>query len=360
MAARRWFRTLHRYAGAVVSLFMLLLALTGGGLIFKDEIWRLQYPELTQDAPAQSPARLAAAFGAIRDAFDERIRMIRTPREGLSAYHVYLEGGEALVAAETHAIIDEWAWYQSLSGILAEIHIHLAAADTGKNVVGALGLLLAAMALSGLYLWWPVRRQFRWQSLRPAGMGRGHLLRLHRDLGVVALPLMLLFGLTGAGVVFGGATQAVLNVLLASPAQSAALPTVAASRAVSAPDAGMIATAQAALPKGSLVSWSPPRAGSAVHYLRFRMPGEVHPNGRSTVHLDGIDGSLLQFSDARQAPRGTRAMHWLYPLHAVQVGGWGYRALAALAALAVAVLACSGLLGFFKAMRRNKGGRAQA
>jgi uncharacterized iron-regulated membrane protein len=116
----------------------------------------------------------------------------------------------------------------------------------------------------------------------------------------------------------------------------------------------MIARAQAALPDGRLMSWSPPRAGSAVHYFRFRVPGEIHPNGRSTVYVDANDGSVLQRSDARQAPRGTRAMHWLYPLHAVQVGGWGYRALAVLSALALAAIACSGLLGFIKATRRSK------
>jgi uncharacterized iron-regulated membrane protein len=116
----------------------------------------------------------------------------------------------------------------------------------------------------------------------------------------------------------------------------------------------MIAVAQAALPGGTLVSWSPPASGSAVHYFRFRMPGEVHPNGRSTAYVHANNGSLLQHSDARQASRGTRAMHWLYPLHAVQVGGWGYRALAVLSALALAAIACSGLLGFIKATRRSK------
>jgi len=351
---RRWFRTLHRYAGAVISAFILLLAVSGGALIFKDEIWRLQYPELAVVPPAETAARHASAFHAIEQTFGDRIRMIRTPREGVAAYHVYLDGGEALVSPGNFSVIDEWAWYGSLTGVLAELHIHLLAGTAGRTAVGTLGLLLGAMALSGLYLWWPVRRQFRLQSLAPAGLGRAFLLRFHRDLGVLALPLVLLFGLTGAGVVFSGSAEAVLSMLLGSENGAEAAPAASTPGGVPAPGVAMIARAQAALPDGRLMSWSPPRAGSAVHYFRFRVAGEIHPNGRSTVYVDANDGSVLQRSDARQAPRGTRAMHWLYPLHAVQVGGWGYRALAVLSALALAVIACSGLLGFIKATRRSK------
>jgi uncharacterized iron-regulated membrane protein len=78
------------------------------------------------------------------------------------------------------------------------------------------------------------------------------------------------------------------------------------------------------------------------------------------VYVDANDGSVLQRSDARQAPRGTRAMHWLYPLHAVRAGGWEYRLLAAVTALALAAIACSGLLGFIRAMSRGKRSREAA
>jgi uncharacterized iron-regulated membrane protein len=350
----KWLRWLHRYLGAALAAFMFLLAVTGGVLIFKDEIRRLRYPSLAAAIPVATPADHAAAFSAIGAAFGDRIRMIRTPREGMAAYHVFLGGSEALIEPGSFTVIDEWPWYRSFTGILAEIHFHLAAGDVGKNVVGALGLILGLMALTGICLWWPVRRQYRLRSLLPASASRANLIRLHRDLGIVAAAFVLLFGLTGAGVVFGDATRALFLTLLSPSAEPVSSPKATASAPATAPDAALLERAQAALPDGQLMSWSPPVAGSAVHYFRFRVPGEVHPYGRSTVHADANSGEILQSQDATRAPRGIRAVNWLYPLHAVSVGGWAYRLAGVFAALALAVMSLSGLWSFVQWLRRRR------
>ncbi|MDT8322262.1 MAG: PepSY-associated TM helix domain-containing protein, partial [Xanthomonadales bacterium] len=280
--------------------------------------------------------------------------MVRLPRNGIAAYHVFLDGGQALVDPKNHALIDEWAWHQTFVGILSELHFHLAAGRIGKNTVGALGLAAGLMAISGLLLWWVVRHQFRWRSLRPTGPGRGHLLRLHRDLGALAAVFVLLFGLTGAAVVFGSASRTILNTLLLSPVVSQARPEVRATQRPGPPDAQMLAAARSALPQSRLISWSPPPAGSAVHYLRLRMPGEPHPNGRSTVYLDGLRKTVIEHIDASRAPRGESVLNWMYPLHSLQIGGWPYRVLGLLTALALAVISLSGLWSFVQWLRHKR------
>jgi uncharacterized iron-regulated membrane protein len=346
-------RWLHRYLGAVIAAFMFVLAASGGMLIFKDEIWRLAHPSLAHSFPPPSAADLAAAFTSIDAQFGDSIRMIRTPREAMAAYHVYLDGAEALIDPRDLGVIDEWAWHESFTGILSEIHFHLAAGEPGNRAVGALGVVLALMALSGAYLWWPARRQFRWRSLAPRDLGRGTLIRLHRDIGVWVFLLLVLFGLTGAGVVFSGPTRALFHALLGPAGGVESGPTLLAEGPAPVPDERLIARAQAALPGGRLMSWSPPGGGSALHYFRFRMPGEVHPNGRSTVHADAGSGEVVASWDASRAPLGERSYNWLYSLHAVRVGGWAYRMVAAVTALALMVITLSGLIGFIKSWRRR-------
>lgn len=347
----RWLRLLHRYAGLAAAAFLLLLALSGGVLVFKEELTRLRYPVLEEPLAALGAADHAAAFAAAAERWPGAVRMVRTPRAGLPAYHVYFAGGEALLRQGTHEVIAEWAWHDTVLGVLTELHMHLAAGPAGRSIVGWLGVVCACMALTGVVLWWPVRRQFRMGSLRPERFKRAQLVRLHRDLGALSAPLILLFALSGAGVVFGGAAAWLFTSVLGGAPEVPA-PRHATTVPVGPPDARMIEAAQRELPAATLMSWSPPAAGNAVHYFRFRQPGEAHPYGRSTVHVDGRDGAVLASSDMLEAPRGRRAANWLYPLHAVTVGGWPYRLLALATALALAVMSASGFLSWLKTTRR--------
>lgn len=347
----RWLRQLHRYAGLAAAAFLLLLAVSGGVLVFKDELTRLRYPVLNESLAMLGAADHASAFAAAARRWPGAVRMVRTPRAGLPAYHVYLEGGEALLHQSTHEIVAVWAWHDTPVALLTELHMHLAAGDFGRSFVGWLGVGCGVMALSGFLLWWPVRRQYRVGSLWPERFSRLHLLRLHRDLGAVTALLILLFAMTGAGVVFGGAASWLFDAVLGGE-REAPPPRREATERVAPPDTAMVAGVQAELPAAALVSWSPPAPGNAVHYFRLRQPGETHPYGRSTVHVDGLSGAVLASSDMLQAPPGRRAFNWVYPLHAAKIGGWPYRLLAAATALALAVMCISGFLSFMKSRRR--------
>jgi uncharacterized iron-regulated membrane protein len=350
----RWLRFLHRYLGIAALAFLLILALTGGALVFKQNIWRLQYPALRVAAINPDPAQLAKAFATIPQAVPGRVLLIRTPEAGLPAFHVYYEGGEALFEPDTLALIDSWAWQETLSGILTQLHYRLAAGDAGKQLVGALGLVAGFMACTGIFLWWPARRQFKLRSLAPRDLRRGSLLKLHRDLGVISALLIVLFALTGAGVVWGEPTRWLLNALLGGSPASAPRPVLVADAPAQAPDRAAIERAQSIFPGARLASWSPPAAGSRLHYFRFRQAGEVHPNGRSTVYMDAADRSVLSYSDALRAPRGEKVANWMYPLHAARVGGGGYRAAAVLTAIALSIMCLSGAVSFARQNTRKR------
>jgi uncharacterized iron-regulated membrane protein len=350
----RWLRFLHRYLGVAALAFLLILALTGGALVFKQDIWRLQYPALRAAAQNPDPAQLAKAFATIPQAVPGRVLLIRTPETGQPAFHVYYEGGEALFEQDTLALIDSWAWQETLSGILTQIHYRLAAGDAGKQFVGALGLVAGFMACTGIFLWWPTRRQFKWRSLAPRDLRRGSLLKMHRDLGVISALLIVLFALTGAGVVWGEPTRWLLNALLGGSPASAPRPVLATDAPAQAPGRAAIERAQSIFPGARLASWSPPAAGSRVHYFRFRQDGEAHPNGRSTVYMDAADRSVLSSSDALGAPRGEKVANWMYPLHAARVGGAGYRAAAVVAAIALSLMCLSGAVSFARQYARKR------
>lgn len=347
----RWLRALHRYFGLVAAMLLFILAVTGGVLIFKQEIWSLRFPALFEPWVKPSTTEIAGAFGAIQAEYAERNRLVRVPQPDIRAYHVYLDSGEALWRQDGAGPVAEWAWYESPLGVIAELHRHLAAGDVGKSLLGWLGLGATLMAVSGLILWWPVRRQFRVASLRPRRFSRSALLRMHRDLGALTATLIVLFSLTASAVVFGQEARNLLNRLLNSGVQASAPARIVAGGQFDPPDEEMIERVMEALPGARLMSWSPPRPENAVHYFRLRQVGEVHPYGRSTVHIDARSGRVLAVSDATRAPAGDRVANWMYPLHAARWGGAGYRIVALFAALVLVLMSLTGIICFVRGLR---------
>lgn len=349
-----WLRSLHLYSGLFLSLFLAALGLSGTVLLYKEDLWRLRYPELREPPAIITVEEHARSLDRIAQLFPgEAIRQVKFPRSGTPAYHVYLGDGEALVSQDGGRIIARWSRASDVLGFLTDLHINLFAGRPGRNIAGIIGLATALMALSGLVLWWPQRKRFSIRSVAPRRLHRASLLALHRDLGALASPLIVLFAVTGSGVVFYGASRALLNGMMGDPVPAVTPPVIAAEHPVGMADAAVIEVAATAVPGAQLMSYYPPAGASAVHYFRLRQHGEVHPNGRSMAFVNGNDGSLVAAVDATRQPPGERAAQWLYPLHSATIGGEPYRLVAAALGLALAVMAGTGPVTWWQFRRRR-------
>ena len=74
----------------------------------------------------------------------------------------------------------------------------------GGLVLGVLALLLIFLSLTGIWLWWPTIRHFK-RGVR-IRFGKNRYARdydLHQVVGMVALPLLLMWGVTGISYEFG-------------------------------------------------------------------------------------------------------------------------------------------------------------
>ena len=115
----------------------------------------------------------------------------------------------------------------------------------------------------------------------------------------------------------------------------------------------ILATAQSGLPGAHLTRTAPPVASEGVVSFRARMPGEWHPNGRSTVHADLAGREVLLAHDATAQAAGARMTEAIYPLHIGAVGGLLMRLLTALAGLVPAFLLTTGFLFWLRRPARK-------
>lgn len=360
--ARGVARRLHRWIGLGAGLLLATTGLAGSILVFRDPIDRRLAPELLVVQPGPTRAPLQPVLDAVARAHPasppSRVRM---PRAADGTYEIWLGGDVAdrYVYADPYSgrILGERDARAFPTGWLFLWHTRLLSGEAGERVIGVLGALLFALAVSGIVLWWPRTRAALRPSLKVAtrrGATRTNF-DLHRAAGFYASWLLLVASVTGMSLVFHEAFQHALNVAT----RSAPAPTAPRARSDAAlptlPIDTLLAIAARAQPGGAItyIYTAAGGPGSTVR-VRQRLPGELHQNGRSFVHLDPRTGAVLLAEDGRAAPLGGRLYSALYPIHTGSSLGLPTRLLVLLTGLAPTLLSATGI-GIW--WRRRRTGR---
>ncbi|WP_174875421.1 PepSY-associated TM helix domain-containing protein [Vogesella oryzae] len=352
---KRYLLLLHRYLGLGCACFLLLLGLSGSLLVFRADLE-------TATGLRPAPAANVASYQALADAVlarypgaDFNLRFA-APGEAVQVRlhlaagerRLWLDGGSARIAvdqADGHGLFD---W-------LLRLHETLLLGEAGETLAGVCALLLMLLAISGVVYWWPRDWSRAWQLRRDKGL-RVWLGDLHRLVGIGCCVLLLSAGLTGAYQVFNRPVNDWINGWYGyrAPAKIKLAPAPGAARL---PLDELVGRAAQAMPGGRLVDIKYLSQPGKPLLLRWRLPGELHPNGRSNVEIDPYRGSLLRVTPVAQAAPAVRLTSWVYALHTGSLGGWPLRLLLLLAGVGLALLSASGVYQW--AARRHKQRRAR-
>lgn len=368
--ARAAVRALHRVLGLGAGLVLLVAGLTGSALVFRQEIDTALNPHLLRVAPAPERASLQAVLDRVAAAYPgEAPTRVRMPRRAGDVYEVWLGAlPTRYVYADPHrgVLLGAREPTESLTGWLFLLHSHLLAGEVGHVLAGVAALILVALSLSGLLVWWPRRAPWRawrlWRSsltvFRGAGSARTTY-DLHRAAGLYTSTLLLLAGVTGASLVFQKAFARAAYWVTASRPRDPVLPRASRSSAVttgttaSLPVDTLLAVAQRAQPGGAISYLYLPTSPEETFRMRQRVADERHPNGNSFVYVERTTGRVLAVEDGSRAPRGARLYSILYPLHIGTLGGMPTRVIAVAAGLAVPLLALTGGLVWWRRRQRH-------
>jgi uncharacterized iron-regulated membrane protein len=355
-------RVIHRWIGIAIAIPVVLVALSGGLLLFKAPYNRARYPVLSNPITASEVAGYAASLERIDRDFADQVRVVRFPRQGANAFLVYLrDGSEAFVHPVSGETIARSHWQESLPAFLFQLHAHLLAGTPGEVVNGFIALILVFMGLTGLLLWWPRRAAaFRLRRAVPRSFAPSDLLRSHAASGVLILLPVILFAATGAGLVFYEPASRIATALLDAQAPEEPSAVVPIAELPRRPWTEILTAVRRSLPEAGPTMYYPGAGRNAVMTFRKSLPGEWHPNGRSYVLVDPYRAEVVQSIDARAQGAGSRLMHALYPVHAATVGGAGLVLLAILAALGLTYLAIGGSYAYLARTARLRESRARA
>lgn len=322
---------LHRWLGGTIGLLLAVLGVSGALLVHKD-IW-VGVPG-ARDAQVQDTAALAAAAERIM-ADPDRPRSIVFASRTFGLDRLSYAGQHGAYADQSGEIVTRWdSQWERPEVWLFDLHHHLFYGDTGEMVAGVAGLVGLGFVVTGLILWWPLRRSYEFR-LWPKAPSRFPILRHHRDWGVVLAPILALSLITGSIMVFRPVADLLLGPGAATEVEASlkAPPPREAKLAGNLDWSGMIATARRLHPDAEVRILSLPRGDTGLISLRLRQPQEWLPNGRTTLWFAADTGELVHARDALELPARAQAYNALYPLHAAKVGGLPYRLVMTLSGL---------------------------
>jgi len=358
MMSRSFVFTLHRYAGLVIGLLLVLSGLSGSVLVFRDEIEALVSPEMRVTTAQGKHVTVDKVLQTVQRAYpDDRPFAIRLPRTPQQTYLIKMNTAHALfvyVDPYSGRILGAHRQKDSAMGWIGLLHTELLGGEAGETALGIGGLLLIGLCVSGVVLWWPRNGKIsRGFTLRWSAPWKRLKFDLHRVSGVVMALLLLVVALTGVSLVFNKTVTGLINTLTASLPRSA--PPLSSSPGPAAPlysiDA-LLREADRVLPAPT--TWiNLPQTPQAPVTVRKKLPQESHPNGRNFVYLDQYTGRVLQVENALTAPLGTRIANLLYPIHTGAIAGTPTRMLQSAVGLSPLLLFITGL-AMWNSRRKGK------
>jgi vanillate O-demethylase ferredoxin subunit len=351
-----------------VGIVILLMAITGASIVFRPDLEPVLNRDLltVRHCEARVPLDTLTANAAAsrRGATLDYVRLVAgnadAPRLP-SAMVRFTDQHFVYLDPCTGRVLGERTRYGGLLGTIEQIHrfrfMEHGSLITGTSAI-AFGLVLV---VGGVALWWP-RTRLGWRHAFTLRSGSRHPIstyRVHRTVGAYAGAILLSMVLTGLPWAFDWYAHGIYTIV-GSPkpakAPKSAVPPAGAARL---PLETFWRTAQSLSPdpKDALLHIPEKPRDPVEMYLIDR--DAPHPNARTMLFLDAYTGEVLRFVPYSESSLGHKLYFWALSWHTGAVGGVFGQLLLLFGALAVPVLAYTGIRNFLRRGQRPASGAAR-
>ncbi len=301
----------HRWTGIIAGLVTVIVGITGSLLVFEDELdvtlndklftissasHPLPLDQLVAAAEEANPAWKASIVSRVDDA-TERAFVVTLRDANGEEKQIFINPYTASVNGTRSSL--------SSMALIRRLHGDLTLGSIGENALGILALLLMAMFVAGLVVWWPRKGTLKSAlSVKWDGSSRRVLKDLHNTSGVYLFVFLFLSALTVPPIVWkmttpaGGpppaAAQSPNSGLVAGNAPPAA--TLRAGLAPTIPWQQAANSALSAVPGTWLGFILRPLGPQPFYLIRVFPPGENAVDKQTTVFVNRFNGSIIRIS----------------------------------------------------------------
>jgi uncharacterized iron-regulated membrane protein len=358
---RKAFFRIHLWAGVLLSLYIVIIALTGSILVFRTELTRALLPKTLTPYAAERTAPIAGVLERFRASYPEaRLENIQMPSAQMPAFILFATDSHrhpfTLLADPVTANLRlqprtwlYWTYELHANLLLGEAH------GVQINGIGALCLLL--LTITGLVLWWPGVKIWA-RGLRIGFRHNWRRINYDAHNAIGFWTLLIVFWWALSGIYFAWYRQVTSAVAVVSPLQGMISP-VASTQAKPGPDRTsleqILSSIRHASPSGQLFSLSDPLlSGTAVYALvDLRAAGDF--SHRDIITVSTTDARVLTIWHYGQNRTPGDWILWaMHPLHFGTLWGLSIKILWAFCGLALAILAITGLLMYWNRFLRHQ------
>jgi uncharacterized iron-regulated membrane protein len=364
---------IHLWAGLILTLYLIVIGITGSILVFREELEALAGLNPWHGIHATGPyADPVTVLANVRAAFpDTRIISLSAPTQANPVYTVLLQtrnrspgSGSIAIHPVTGQVLGRmprrlppnWGWL----GVVRNLHETLLVGVTGRQINGILAGFLLLINLTGMVVWWPGIRI--WTRALIVDFGRTWRrfnFDLHRAVGFWTFAIVSFWAISG--VYFGWSRETRGFVERMSPVISAMPPVVrvepqpAVDRRVAPPDLhAMLAEAASLDPGTSLRGIAFPSGRRAPLEIAMQRAGTRGAEFADTLYFDPYTGRCLSIWKYGVNQSLGDWFIWLQiPLHFGTFWGLGVKILWALFGLAIPLLCVSGVLMYWNRVLRR-------
>ena len=358
---RRILLYVHLTLALAAGVFVLIFAVTGSIMAFEPELEHLSRPHLFYVHPQGTPKSLAEISASISQQYPgARVAQYLLPSSPDLAYQALVpQHGAVHINQYTGEILGVRPLAVDWLGRVHQFHLRLgimSKSDPGKKIMSWAGVAVLIVLLTGLYLWWPLKRV----GVQWSGPARRVSFDLHNSVGIFSFIFLLILTVTGLVIGFEQQTTPLLFRLTGSkpsdmpdlklPPQPGVTPIT--------PDQALQIAHQVLPGAAPLYLFFP---GPRHYYTLFlRYPEDRTPGGRSRLLLDEYTGKPLYVLSSRTAPEGMRLVNLNRALHTGDIFGIPSKAVMSLASLMLAVQLVTGVIIWIKRRAAEKRARATA
>ena len=305
--------SLHRWCGLLALVFLLLAAFSGSLLVYKQALIKLFITPNAQLPEQYSIEQLTPQLDQIAQHLqnDASGYLIKAPNPEEPYWTLTRDADRSvqLLALDSLEPYQHNLWLLDALAFFRHLHTELFIGVAGEIILLICGIAGLFLTITGVILWWPSKRSFRWHWVFPRSIKPAYLMHYHRHLGTLAVPALIIILLTGSIMLWQKLTKPIL----------APLPTTTITNALAAPanatPAQLLIQAHQQFPDAWPTYIRLANTNNPAANFRFRLPGEWHSNGRTSVKIDVVTGDVNLSMRSDQAPWQHQLINQNYPLH---------------------------------------------
>ncbi len=351
---------IHLWSGIFLSVYVIVIALTGSILVFENELTRTTLPAHLSAYDSVHTASIPTVMEAFHISYPTaHVTDIYTPWPTIPVYTL-----DAVTAAGSHftLIADPVTavlhprprtWVQWTHDLHAFLLLDPSYGEQ-VNAIGAAILLL--LCLTGILLWW--QGLSRWSRALTIRL-RSNWLRINFDLhhAIGFWTLFIVFWWSLSGVYFGFYKPIVATVNRISPLQGMASPTLPSTTPTGPHRTSLqsiLDAAQQASPHGRLYSISDPSLVTTSVYAQMDLRASADFSHRDIIAISTVDAQVLtNWHYGANHSLGDWFLWSMHPLHFGTLWGFPIKILWFLLGLSLAILTATGLLMYWNRYLRR-------